>query len=494
MKPIRKVLIANRGEIAVRIARTLRELDRESVAVFSPPDRTALHVLYANEAYPVGNYLDIEEIVNCAMAASADAVHPGYGFLAENADFARACQAKGLRFLGPKPEVIQAMGDKVCARRTMKSRGVHPVPGTAALTGGFDEVRAAANRIGYPVLIKASSGGGGKGMRRVDAPDGLKSAFEQAQGEARTAFGDDTLYLEKFLRRPRHVEVQVVADSQGSVIHLGERDCSLQRRHQKVIEETPSPAVSEDLRERLTSTAVEAARAANYEGAGTVEFLLAEDGSFYFLEMNTRLQVEHPITELVTGLDIVALQVAVAEGRSLPLRQEEVRFHGAAMECRIYAEDPEQGFLPSPGRIQTLRSPGGPGIREDSGIYQGFEIPLLYDPLLSKLASYGSDRKMALRRMLRAVQEYRMTGVKTNLQFHERLLESPEFQQGNYDTGFLEETFMLRDQHRERPNGEVAMIAAGVSALLRNGDRKETQPTASGWKRSAIQMGLRGRW
>ena len=500
LKRFKKVLIANRGEIAVRVARTLREMGIRSVAVYSDPDRTALHVLYADEAHRVGpgpaaeSYLNVDNILEAARRSGADAVHPGYGFLSENGAFADRCAAEGLTFIGPSGDVMRAMGDKVEARSRMTAAGVSPVPGTAASLDNLDDLTAASEEIGFPVLIKASAGGGGKGMRRVDDAAELAGAFERARSEAQSAFGDGTVYLEKYLTRPRHIEVQIMADAHGKVLHLFERDCSIQRRHQKVIEECPSPALSQELRERLTAVAVKAASAVGYVGAGTLEFLLDEDGSFYFLEMNTRLQVEHPITELVTGLDLVELQVRVAQGEALPLDQSDVTMTGAAIECRVYAEDPEAGFLPSPGRIVSLRPPGGPGIREDTGVYEGFDVPVLYDPLLSKLCSYGSDRQKALARMERALAEYRLTGIKTNLSFHERVLRSREFQEGSYDTSFLDRTFLAADQARTRPHQEVALAVAAIEALRRSrvGIPKEDSEPANGWKQAALRMGIRG--
>ena len=494
----RKVLIANRGEIAVRVARTLRELQIASVAVYSRPDRAALHVLYADEAFAIGegparqSYLDIDRIVATARRAGAEAIHPGYGFLAENAAFAQACEDAGLVFIGPPAAVIRAMGDKVEARRRMKAAGVAPVPGTAAGLAGLAELERAAAEIGYPVLIKAAAGGGGKGMRRVERAADLGAAFEQARGEARSAFGDDVVYLEKYLTAPRHVEVQLMSDAHGHHLHMFERDCSIQRRHQKVVEESPSPAVTAELRTELTSVAVRAAAAVDYLGAGTVEFLLDASGQFYFLEMNTRLQVEHPITELVTGLDLVALQVRVAQGEALPMAQEDVAMSGAAIECRIYAEDPENGFLPSPGRIVGLRAPGGPGVREDSGVYEGFTVPDLYDPLLSKLATHGPDRATALVRMRRAISEYQLAGIRSNLAFHERVLASPEFAAGRYDTGFLDRVFLAEDGKRARSNQHVALAAAAIHEALRARRRRADgggEGPDDGWRRSAMTMG-----
>jgi acetyl-CoA carboxylase biotin carboxylase subunit len=447
LRPIRKILVANRGEIAVRIIRACREAGVASVAVFSDADRGALHVRLADEALPVGpppareSYLDAEKIVAAARRAGADAIHPGYGFLSEKAEFARAVEAAGLIFIGPPADAIDAMGNKTRARENMKAAGVPCVPGDNGPGGGgfptVEEALAAARAIGFPVMLKAAAGGGGKGMRLVDGEAKFAAAFQGARREAKAAFGDDTVYLEKAVVRPRHVEVQVFADAHGHVVHLFERDCSVQRRHQKVIEEAPSPAVTPELRARMGAVACRAAAAVGYRGAGTCEFLLAQDRSFYFLEMNTRLQVEHPVTEMVTGLDLVRLQIAVAEGRPLPFAQEELAIRGAAIECRVYAEDPVR-FLPSPGRITALRVPSGPGVRDDSGVTAGSDISVYYDPMISKLVAWGETRAHAIERMARALDEYRVGGIKTNLPFHRRVMRNAEFQAGEYDTGFIE--------------------------------------------------------
>jgi acetyl-CoA carboxylase biotin carboxylase subunit len=446
---IRRVLVANRGEIAVRVMRTLRELGIESVAVYSDVDRRAAHVMMADRAVAIGpapaaeSYLVIDRIIEACRASGADAVHPGYGFLSENAGFAAACARAGITFIGPPPDAMRLMGSKTAARAAVSAAGTPVVPGDSGPSGdGFPDAAAAlraAHAIGFPVLIKASAGGGGKGMRLVAAPDAFEAAFDGARREALAAFGNGTVYLERAVIRPRHVEIQVFADSAGNTVHLGERDCSIQRRHQKVIEETPSPAVSPALRAEMGAAAVRAARACDYVGAGTVEFLLGQDGAFYFLEMNTRLQVEHPVTEMVYGVDLVAWQVAVARGERLPMTQAELdaRRRGAAVECRVYAEDPER-FLPSPGTITHLRVPGGPYVRDDSGVYQGWTVPVHYDPLLSKLVTWGDDRAQALARMRRALDEYAVRGIRTNLPFHRRVLRHEAFLAGDYDTGFIE--------------------------------------------------------
>jgi acetyl-CoA carboxylase, biotin carboxylase subunit len=444
---LKKVLIANRGEIAVRIARTLREMRIASVAVYSDADVEALHARYADEAYPIGpapaadSYLRIDKLIDVARRAGCDGLHPGYGFLSENPALPEACEAAGVTFIGPPASAMKAMGSKTAARQKMAEAGVPIVPGGDA--HDIEQARATAERIGYPVMLKATAGGGGKGMRLVAAEHELAGALERARSEALKAFADDTVYIEKAIVRPRHVEIQVLGDRDGNVVHLFERDCSIQRRHQKVVEETPCPAASEETVRRMGELAVQGAKAVGYFSAGTFEFLLAEDGSFYFLEMNTRLQVEHPITELVTGTDLVREMVRIAAGQPLAFEQSELARRGAAIECRIYAEDPATGFMPSPGRIARLRVPAGPGVRDDGGAYEGAVISANYDPLISKLCVWAPDRERAIARMARAISEYVVCGIKTNLPFHERLFEHPEFQAGRYDTGFI-------DRHREQ--------------------------------------------
>jgi acetyl-CoA/propionyl-CoA carboxylase biotin carboxyl carrier protein len=428
-----KVLVANRGEIAVRVFRTLRELDIRGVAVYSDADRGSLHALYADEAYAIGgraaaeSYLDVAKLLDVAVRSGAEAVHPGYGFLAENAEFARAVEAAGLAWIGPPPEAIEAMGTKTTARALMRDAGVPIIPGTTEPVGSANELRAIADELGYPVLVKAAAGGGGKGMKVVASADDVVGAFESARREGEAYFADASVYVERYLEDPRHVEVQVLADAHGNVIHLGERDCTIQRRHQKLVEETPSPAVSPELRERIGQIAVDAARAVGYRSAGTIEGLLAPDGAYYFMEMNTRIQVEHTVTELVTGLDLVREQLLVAAGKPLSLRQEDVELRGHAIECRINAEDPSAGFLPSPGRITSYREPAGPGIRVDSGVAAGSEVAALYDPMVAKLIVHDVDREHARRRMLRALAEFELGGVKSLLGFHQALLSHPCF-------------------------------------------------------------------
>src|SRR5436190_17188374 len=445
---ITKVLIANRGEIACRVIRACRELDLRTVAVHSDADAAAVHVRLADEAIPIGpapareSYLVAEKIVDAIKGSGADAVHPGYGFLSENADFAEAVYAAGATFIGPPPAAIRAMGGKTSARALMQAAGVPVVPGDNGEGGrGFATAaaaKAAAAKIGYPIMLKAAAGGGGRGMRLCDAEEKVEAALAGAQREAKGAFGDDTIYIEKAIVRPRHIEIQVFGDEHGGAVHLFERDCSVQRRNQKVIEESPSPALDETTRARMGEVAVRAARSVGYVGAGTIEMLYDQSSkSFYFLEMNTRLQVEHPVTELVTGLDLVRWQIAVAEGAPLPLEQEQIVRRGAALECRIYAEDPVK-FLPSPGTITSLRVPSGPGVRDDSGVTAGSVISVYYDPMISKLCTWGADRPAAIERMRRALDEYQVGGIKTNLAFHRLVMRHPAFLTGDYDTGFIE--------------------------------------------------------
>jgi acetyl-CoA carboxylase biotin carboxylase subunit len=446
---IGKLLIANRGEIALRIVRACREMGIATLAVFSTIDRNALHVQMADEAVCVGDspssrsYLNIPNIIAAATSRGADAIHPGYGFLAENHRFAEICNAHGLTFVGPSPESIRAMGDKSTAKATMQRVGVPTIPGSEGLLDDHEQASSLAEMIGYPVMIKATAGGGGRGMRLVCHADELEGLFKAAQGEAEAAFGNPGLYMEKFIDRPRHVEVQILADRFGQVVHLGERDCSIQRRHQKLLEEAPSPGLDPGTRERMGAAAVAAARSIGYEGAGTVEFLFDSDGNFYFMEMNTRIQVEHPVTEVVTGIDLIAAQLRIAAGEPLNLRQEQIELRGHAIECRINAEDPRHGFRPAPGTISGWLPPGGPGVRIDSHVYTGYEIPPFYDSLIGKLIVWAEDRPAALRRMRRALQECAVIGVPTTIDFHLALLERPEFQRGEVHTKFVEQD-MLR--------------------------------------------------
>ena len=489
----RKVLVANRGEIAVRIMRGLREMDIRSVAVYSDADRTALHVRHADEAAYLGpspsseSYLRIDKILAAARVHGAEAIHPGYGFLSENADFAQACRDAGIKFIGPTPEAILALGSKTAARRWAEQAGVPLAPGTTHAIASPEEAQLAAARIGYPVLLKAAAGGGGKGMRRVDRHEDLPAALRDAASEAERSFKSSEIYIEKLVLNPRHIEIQVLGDEHGHLIHLGERECSIQRRHQKVIEECPSPLVSvtPGMREAMGAAAVKAAQAAGYTNAGTVEFLVDESGAFYFLEMNTRLQVEHPVTELVTGLDLVHWQLRIAAGEPLTLQQEDIGWRGWAIECRVYAEDPDAGFLPSPGQMQELSRPSGPGIRLDSGVYSGWTVPMDYDPLLAKLAVWAETRDIAANRMARALREYTIAGITTNISFFVDLLADPDFRAGHLHTGFLD-SFMSR-RVPPKLDEELITVAAIAAAL----SQQPTLPTAaapvSRWKQQASE-------
>ena len=438
----KKVLIANRGEIAVRIIRACRELGVRTVAVFSEPDRESLHAMIADEAICIGaaksadSYLNIKAILAACELTGAEAVHPGFGFLSENAGFARMCARCGVTFIGPSPEAMTLMGDKATAKQTMKKAGVPVVPGSDGLIESVEEAKALAEEIGYPVMVKASAGGGGRGIRRVDRPEDLEDAIVNAKQEAKSFFGDDGVYLEKFIVDPRHVEIQLLADKYGNTVYLGERDCSLQRRNQKMVEECPSPIMTPELRARMGEAAVRAAKACGYENAGTVEFLLS-GGQFYFMEMNTRIQVEHPVTEFVTGVDLVKMQIRIAAGEELPFKQEDIRLTGHAIECRINAENPAQGFRPSPGRITALHMPGGPGIRIDTAVYSGYEITPYYDSMIAKLIAYAPTREEALKKMNWALAEFLVEGVDTNIDFQLKLLRDPDVEDGNYDIGFL---------------------------------------------------------
>jgi acetyl-CoA carboxylase biotin carboxylase subunit len=469
----KRVLIANRGEIAVRVIRACRELGIETVAVYSDADRAALHVQYADYAVHIGpppsaeSYLVIAKIIEAAQKTGAEAIHPGYGFLSERSPFARACKEAGIVFIGPTSEAIDKMGDKVTARTIMQNASVPVVPGTDVL-GNEEEVITAAERIGFPVMFKASAGGGGKGMRLVQSRAEVVSALRGVRSEAKSSFGDDRMYMEKFVEKPRHVEVQVLADTHGQTIHLYERECSLQRRHQKVIEESPSMAINQSVREQMGRVAVEAAKAVNYVGAGTVEFLVDPHQHFYFLEMNTRIQVEHPITELVTGVDLVKAQIEIAAGNHLALQQHDIQQRGWAIECRIYAEDPAREFFPSPGKIEILRIPGGNGIRDDSGVYEGWEVPIYYDPLISKLCAYGRTREEAIQRMLRALQEYTVEGIVTNIPFHRWALKHPRFIAGDLDTGFIPQEFHGLPFDEDHLHQDVILAAAALAAYHRD--------------------------
>ncbi len=477
-KPIRKVLVANRGEIAVRALRACREMRIPTVAVCSEADRHAMHAQMADEAVEIGppppleSYLCIDKILDVARRTGADAIHPGYGFLAENAEFSTACADAGVKFIGPSAAVISSMGEKTAARAIMEKAQVPVVPGAllpaANADGEYDAaaVRAVAEQVGFPVMVKAAFGGGGKGMRLVEDPAEIVSATAAASREARNAFGDGTVYLEKFIARPRHVEFQIFGDAHGNAVHLMERECSIQRRHQKIIEETPSPVMTPELRERMGEAAVLAAKAVSYEGAGTVEFLLGEDSSFYFLEMNTRLQVEHPVTELITGQDLVRTQIVVAGGEPLPWRQEEIKTNGHAIECRVYAEDPENGFLPSLGEILLLHEPSGPGVRIDSGIRQGDEVTMHYDPMIAKLSLHAAGRDEAIDRSIAALRDYAVLGVTTNVEYLITILDHPEFRAGNTQTGFIPE-YLADWQRTDHTDETGALVAASIDELAR---------------------------
>jgi acetyl-CoA carboxylase biotin carboxylase subunit len=508
---IQKILIANRGEIALRIVRACRELGIATVAVYSDADRAALHVLAADEAYRLGpapsaeSYLRGDLVLDIARRSGAHAIHPGYGFLSENADFADACEAAGIKFIGPSGLAMRTLGSKTLARQAADRLGLPRVPGSSTGLADLDEALSVARQIGYPVMLKASAGGGGKGMRAVLSAEEMDSAFNGASSEALRAFGSSEVYLEKLIQRARHIEIQIVADEQGNCVYLGERDCSVQRRHQKVIEEAPSAVVDPALRARMGETAVRLAKSAGYANAGTVEFLLEAQtdgtpGDFYFLEMNTRLQVEHPVTELVTGLDLVHLQIAIARGEPLPFSQQDVTIRGHAIECRIYAEDPDNGFMPSPGTITRLIQAAGPGIREDSGVYEGWTVPMDYDPMLSKLIAYAPTRDLAIARALRALDEYAIAGIRTNLGLFRRILSDPRFQKSQIDIKYLDR--LLAEPLQQPPEAatsenlsseQVAAIAAGVFATLSQNKSAASpvQPTASAWKQQGRREGLR---
>jgi len=484
-----KILIANRGEIAVRVIRAAHEMGIKTVAVYSDADRDALHVRSAMQAVHIGaapsaeSYLVTERVLEAAATTGADAIHPGYGFLSENAGFARSVTEAGLIWIGPSPEAIEAMGSKTESRDRMARAGVPVVPGTKEPLASAEEAEAKAIELGFPVMLKASAGGGGKGMRQVDRVEDIASALAAAKSEAASSFGDDSVYIEKRIIGPRHVEVQVLADTHGTTLHLFERDCSVQRRNQKVVEETPCPVLTDDIRSQMCDVAIAAARAVDYVGAGTVEFLLGADGNFYFLEMNTRLQVEHPITEMVTGIDLVQAQIRIAGGEPIGLTQDDIKQHGHAIECRIYAEDPANNWAPSPGVIRGYREPGGPWVRVDAGVYQGAEVSLFYDPMVAKLVVWGVNRDEAIRRTQRALLEYRVRGIATNTAFFRQLLADPDFVSGHYDTGFLTADRMS-GWPEDEDLSEVASIAAAIAAFERDGSltRPASAAKASPWR------------
>ena len=493
-RAFKKVLVANRGEIAVRVIRTLREMGIASVAVYSDADRAGLHVRMADEAHPIGpapaaeSYLRAEKIVAVAKECGAEAIHPGYGFLSENPVLPEACEAAKITFIGPPASAMRQMGSKTAARKRMAEAGVPVTPG--AMCDSTEEATAAAKKIGFPVMLKAASGGGGKGMRLVSNEGEMASAWERARSEAKKFFGDDTVYIEKAIERPRHVEIQVLGDREGNTVHVFERDCSIQRRNQKVVEETPSPAAPPELVAKMGAIAVQGAKAVGYYSAGTFEFLLAPDGNFYFLEMNTRLQVEHPVTELVTGTDLVREMVLIAQGEKLSFAQTDLVSRGAAIQCRVYAEDPASGFLPSPGTIHELTVPSGPGIRDDGGAYPGCTISSFYDPLISKLCVWAPTRARAVQKMRRALSEYVVTGIRTNLAFHQRLFDHPDFVAGQYDTGFLERNkdALLGYETVPEARREAVAVAIAVAASrleratgVRSAEQGESGARTSPW-------------
>ena len=497
---IRKILIANRGEIAIRVMRACYEMGIRSVAVFSEADRTSRHVLYANEAECIGgaasseSYLNIDKIIDVAKRHKVDAIHPGYGFLSENAEFARRCQQEGIIFIGPDPQTMDDMGDKIQARIRMIAAGVPVVPGTQEQLQSAEECIRVCREIGYPVMIKASMGGGGKGMRLVHSEENVVEMYNAAKMEAKSSFADDTVYIEKFVEGPHHIEFQILGDNYGNVIHLCDRECSVQRRHQKVVEESPSPFLDPDLRQRMGAAAVAAAKAVNYKGAGTIEFLVDKHKNFYFLEMNTRLQVEHPITEEVIGIDLVKQQILVADGQPLALKQEDIHQRGHAIECRICAEDTENNFRPAPGVIQQLTEPH----RIDSGVYQGYEIPMYYDPMIGKLIVWATTRQYAIERMRRVLYEYKVTGLVTNIRYLRRIIDVPAFKEGNYDTSFIEAN---AERLRPRPgfkndSEDMSIIAAYIDYLMNfeeNNDaaaQTENNSALNRWRAFGLQKGV----
>lgn len=465
---IKKVLVANRGEIAIRIMRSCREMGIRTVAVYSEADRASMHVRYADQAFCIGpapsidSYLNIDNIIEAAKKSNADAIHPGYGFLSERAEFSERCDREGIIFIGPEAHAIRTMGDKITARKTMMAAGVPVVPGTVDKIHDESEAIKIIEEIGVPVMIKATAGGGGKGMRLVKKTEDILSALRMAQSEARNAFGDDSVYIEKYIQSPHHIEFQVLADKFGNTVHLFERECSVQRRHQKVIEETPSPLLTPEIRNEMGKHAVAAAKAAGYRGAGTIEFIVDDNLNYYFLEMNTRLQVEHPITERVVGVDLVKEMIGIANGLPLPFSQEDLHQNGHAIECRIYAEDPDNNFMPSPGKIQHITEPLGLGVRHDGYVYEGYTIPIYYDPMISKLIVWAGNRKEAINRMSRSLHEYKITGVKTSIRFLARIMEAEAFISGKYNTHFIEDNleFLIAEPECDGQCEDIALIAA----------------------------------
>ena len=475
-----KILIANRGEIAIRVIRACKELGVATVAVYSEADRAALHVRAANEAYCIGpapsqdSYLNEDKVLEVAMRCGADAIHPGYGFLSERASFAEACARAGIAFIGPNPEAIRVMGNKTTSRVAVHAMGVPLVPGMRENLASEEQAVAWAKELGFPLMMKAASGGGGKGLRQITRMEDLPAAYRAAKSESLHAFGDDAVYLERYIEHPRHIEIQLLGDRHGNIIYFPERECSIQRRHQKVIEEAPSTLVDPEMRRQMGEAAVKAARAVDYDSAGTVEFIVSgKTREFFFLEMNTRLQVEHPVTEMITGIDLCKEMIRSAAGCPLAFRQEDVPLHGHAMECRIYAEDPDNKFLPTPGKILGLRVPGGPWVRDESGMYEGLDVPIHYDPMLSKLVVWGSTRERCITRMSRALSEYSVKGIKTTIPFHARVMKNEKFIKGDIDTNFIDNQFQPQDAARIKPNEDIALVAAAIKAHLRDKDRTQ---------------------
>ncbi|HKZ22189.1 MAG TPA: acetyl-CoA carboxylase biotin carboxylase subunit [candidate division Zixibacteria bacterium] len=498
----KKILIANRGEIAVRIIRACKELDITAAVIYSEADRKSLHVRMADEAYLVGpaeasaSYLNAEKITRIAKEIKAEAIHPGYGFLAENANFAELVQTNGLVFIGPPPSAMKLAGDKLQSRKIFSEAGIPIMPGSNEISNEKVALNS-AEKLGYPVLLKASAGGGGKGMRIVRKTEEMRDAFRGAKYESKIAFGDDRIYLEKFLERPRHIEIQILADSFGNYGYLGERECSIQRRHQKLIEESPSVIVDENLRKKMGETAVKIAQLVGYVNAGTVEFLMVENKNFYFLEMNTRLQVEHPVTEMVTGIDIAKRQIRIASGEKLDFSQSDIKPFGHALECRIYAEDYQNNFFPSTGVISLYREPAGPGVRVDSGVYEGFEIPLYYDPLIAKLICWGQDRNEAISRMSRALSEYQINGITSTIEFHQKVMQNEKFKKGEISTNFIEEGIYPKLKEEEKINLDYLAVSAALADYLAT-KKVETEFIQNGavqsiWKRQARITALRGK-
>lgn len=490
MKLFKKILIANRGEIAVRIIRACREMGITPVAVYSDADRKALHVRMAEEAYYIGesqpseSYLHIEKIMAAAKESKAEAIHPGYGFLAENPHLVKRCEKEGIVFIGPSFEPMTLMGQKIASRKKMAEAGVPIIPGTLEPVTDEKHLKRSAEKVGFPLLLKAAAGGGGKGLRLVRREENLVASYRLASSESQSSFDDSSIYIEKYMEEPHHIEIQILADNSGNIVYLGERECSIQRRYQKVLEETPSPFLNDEIRREMGEIAVKAAKAVDYRNAGTVEFVVDKDRKFYFLEMNTRLQVEHPVTEMVTGIDLVKCQIEIASGFPLKFNQKDIKPKGHSIQCRIYAEDPDNDFMPSPGKIIHIRTPsGGLGIRDDNGVYEGFNVPMEYDPLLSKLVTWGTTRDEAIRRMLRALSEYQIYGIKTTIPFFKRILLHPKFREGDYNTHFIESLEKEIDG-RETAEQEVALIAAGLKSYMesRAGLKSRAKTKKSNWK------------